>query len=185
MHADPFARGSYSHVPVDALTGSGCAYTRVGDLSRPEWPAQDKAEAAKAWEAAWVDWEGDEESSVNRGENGQPIQLGPAMRRLLGSPAEETELPLPELYSRAGLGCRLWFAGEACSYDRAQCVDGAVEIGQLAALCVAADMASPKTKTKRRAVSPAPRQSVRCGRILPPPLSCDVLLVKHEVGGTG
>ena len=26
-------------------------------------------------------------------------------------------------------------AGEACSYDRAQCVDGAVEMGQLAALC--------------------------------------------------
>ena len=137
--ADPFARGSYSYVPVDALAGSRCAYTRVGDLCRPEWPAQDKAEAAKAWEAAWVEWEGLGYS--DRGENGQPIQLGPAMRRLLGSPAEETELPLPELHRRAGLGCRLWFAGEACSYDRAQCVDGAVETGQLAALCVAAEMA--------------------------------------------
>ena len=44
-----------------------------------------------------------------------------------------------------------------------------------------------KPKAAGSSALPAPRRSVRCGRILPtpPPLSCDVLLVKHEFGGTG
>eukprot|EP01052_Picozoa_sp_SAG31_P016856 SAG31_NODE_1132_length_9746_cov_6.720639_4_plen_120_part_00 len=93
------------------------------------------ANAAIAWENAFVEWEGTELSGAHRGEAGQPIELHPAMKALLGDDAPK-ELSWPELYHRTGLMYRLYFAGEAVSYSAAQCVDGAVGTGLLAANCV-------------------------------------------------
>lgn len=74
-----------------------------------------------------------------------------------------TELPWPELYQRTGLGYRLYFAGEAVAYDRAQCVDGAVMTGQLAAACVqaaqAAAQAAETLKRKCRTYNKLPKRA--------------------------